>query len=224
MFLGLFQRNMEEAVNAGADVLPLADVDRFLEAIKPVQHGISAASFLLTSVFVIYFALYKGSTMRTNYVMLFLRLLSLIVYVPLLLYCEAYIDAIVVFFTLSARFIYTGYWSFRYRSNAFIVLNTDKLAYVCGKYWYYDDQPYIVMVGGEHYVTFGANMVPFAVANDLYVALRGVKDDDLPLIRRVELINGAFIYIFALEPCVSVVNMKFSEIQLCEESEIVTDV
>lgn len=218
MFLGLFQNSMQEAVSSVASQFTKQDADKFISAIKPAQHGYSVASFFLTSAFVVYFALFKGSSKKLNYCMLFARALTLIVYVPLLCWFEAYVDAAVVFLTITARFLYTGYWSFRYKTHAFIVLNTDKLAFVCGKYWYYEDQPYIVMVGGEQYVQFGYHMVPFVVANDLYVALRGIKDDDVPLVRRVELINGTFIYIFAQEPAVGVVNMRFSSPQLHEDS------
>uniref|UniRef100_A0AB38ZDI2 Nonstructural protein n=1 Tax=Cardioderma bat coronavirus TaxID=3119326 RepID=A0AB38ZDI2_9NIDO len=215
MFLGLFQLGMENAVrNTNA---PPETVERVLEALQPAQHTLTVASFLLTSIFVVYFALFKASSFRANCVLLALRIFTLLVYVPVLVYFEAYLDGIVICLTLLARLAYLSFFCFRYKTPAFLLLNTGKLAFICGKYWYYQDSAYLVVPGGEHFVNFGMHMVPFPVANDLYVALRGYKDEDLPLVRRVELINGAFIYIFAREPVVGVVNMSFSEIQLYED-------
>nr|QWN56281.1 nonstructural protein 3 [Alphacoronavirus sp.] len=219
--MGLFQSTLDIAVARSTEHLNDEQAATFRQHMAPVRRTYNFATFLLSSIFVVYFALYKASTFRRNYVMLGIRVLVLLLYTPVLLYFECYIDAVIVFVTLIARFLYLAYWAYRYRSVAFLLLNTDKLAFVCGKYWYYNDQPYLMMVGGEHYVHFGDQMIPFVVAKDLYVALRGRKDDDVPLIRRVELINGSFIYIFAQEPVVGVVNMCFSEIQLYEEPDAV---
>lgn len=208
MMLGLFQTHLERKL---VQALPTQDV------LQPIHHALSVSNFLLTSVYVVYFALYKANSFRSNIIMLCLRCLTLLVYVPILVYFQVFLDATIIFTVIAFRLIYVTYWSMRYKTNAFILLNTDRLAFVCGKPWYYEDKPYIVMPGGEHFITFGPDLVPFAIANDLYVALRGFKDDDVPLVRRVELINGAFIYIFAQESCVGVVNMCFSEIQLCED-------
>lgn len=219
--MGLFQSTIDVAISSGAATLSHEDAARFHRTMEPVKRSYSVVSFLLCSVFVVYFALHKASTLRRNYAMLCLRVLVLLVYTPVLLYFQCYFDAAVVLITLLSRLTYLAYWAYRYRTMSFLVLNSDRLAFVCGKFWYYDDQPYLVLFGGEHYVRFGNQMVPFVVAKDLYVALRGRKDDDVPLVRRVELNNGTFIYIFAQEPVVGVVNMCFSEIQLYEDPDAV---
>nr|WCZ56002.1 MAG: NS3 [Bat coronavirus HKU10] len=216
---GLFQTFFGDSVQAGVhhlvEKLPLPDVH--------FQHALPLANFLMTSVFVIYFAMYKASSVRNNCIMFGFRLFAMFVYAPLLCYFELYVDAAIIFGSLYTRLMYVTYYACRYRSPAFVVLNTDKLAFVQGYYWYYQDNSYLTLLGGENFVTFGPNFVPIAATNDLYIALRGKKDDDVPLVRRVELINGQFFYIFAQEPVVGVVNMCFSELRLCEEVEVQSD-
>uniref|UniRef100_A0AB38ZDR0 ORF3a protein n=1 Tax=Otomops bat coronavirus TaxID=3119329 RepID=A0AB38ZDR0_9NIDO len=172
---------------------------------------------LLTSVFVVYFALFKATTFKGNCLCFACRLLLLLLYVPLLFFCGAYIDGCIVFCTIFCRLLYTGYFAYRYKSMLFLLLNAPVLAFVEGKGWYYDYNPFVVLSGGEHFVNFGIHMVPFASGKDLYVAIRGRRDEDLYLMRCVELINGSFFYIFASEPVVGVVNLRFTEIQLYED-------
>nr|URD31278.1 NS3 protein [Hipposideros bat coronavirus] len=185
-----------------------------------MEHALPVTSFLFTSIFIVYFAIYKASSVRNNCVLFCIRLFAMFVYAPLLCYFESYVDASIIFIVLLLRLIYISYWSFRYRTPAFLVLNTDKLAFVQGYYWYYTDDSYITLIGGENFLTFGPNFVPFALSTDIYIALRGRKDDDVPLVRRVELINGQFFYIFSQENVVGVVNMRFNEIKLCDDVEI----
>nr|WCC61940.1 ORF3 protein [Bat Coronavirus RaYN20] len=208
--LGLFQQYLPpQRVSSH----PLHNVESFTTATNLV---FNAPSFLLTSVFVIYFALYRAKSFRINCLMLVLRVLTLMCYIPTLLYFGSYIDAGVIWVVVVSRLAYTIYWAVKYRSFSFVLLNSDKLAFICGKYWYYEDKPYIVLMGGEHFINFGPHFVTFVLPSDVYVALRGYIENDVPLVRRVELINGAFIYVFAQEACVGVYNIC-CDVQLCEE-------
>nr|UZK98247.1 MAG: ORF3 protein [Tadarida brasiliensis bat alphacoronavirus 2] len=221
MFAGLFQYtidNAESAINNSLKqvVLPQRTVDTIVQQLTPVRHASYISGFLLTSVFVVYFALFKASSLKFNVGLFIARLLTLLVYVPLLLFCGSYVDAAVIGLVVLCRLIYVCYFAWRFKSIAFILYNTSTLAFIMGKCRYYDSQPYMVLTGGEYYITFGDNFVPFVGANDLYVAIRGRLQEDLYLVRRVELINGQFFYIFARDPVVGVVNMKFSDVQLDE--------
>lgn len=215
--LGLFQLHLEQHI---AEHVANGNVR---EVVAPIQYTLSSANFLLTSIYVIYFALYKADSIKINCLMLILRVLTLVCYVPLLLYFGAYLDAIIIWLVLAGRIAYTSYWAVKYKNIAFIFLNTDNLAFICGKYWYYEDKPYIVLPGGEHFVTFGPHFVTFVVAADVYVALRGKIEMDVPLTRCVELLNGAFIYVFTKEACVGIFNICSSEFQLCEETNLTDD-
>ncbi|QGX41952.1 ORF3 [alphacoronavirus sp. WA3607] len=219
MFLGLFQYSLERAVNNSAMALKLSDHDLNIitAQLTPVSQASSVLGFLLTSIFVVYFALYTALTFKGNCCCLVARVLTLVFYAPLLFFCGAYIDGTIVCVTLVVRFCYTGYFAYRYKTPLFIILNTSLLAFINGKGWYYDRQPFMVLSGGEHFVNFGIHIVPFVVSKDLYVAIRGLHDEDLCLVRCVELINGSFFYIFARDPVVGVVNMNFTEIQLYED-------
>lgn len=221
MFLGLFESSMEAAIANGFNIPP-NEVEEILDVIKPARQTISIASFLLSSIFVTWFALYKASCFRTNCALFALRICTLLLYTPILVFFNSYIDAVVVACSLLLRFAYLGYYSYKYKSFSFLVLNTSKIAFVNGKFWYYVEAPYVVLYGGDHHVQFGEYMIPFADSNELYVALRGTIEDDVPLSRKVEMMNGAFIYIFACEPCVGIVNMSFKETQLDEDLTSIT--
>nr|URD31301.1 NS3 protein [Megaderma bat coronavirus]URD31308.1 NS3 protein [Megaderma bat coronavirus] len=190
---------------------------------RNVQPEIPAASvnypvsYLLTSMFALYFALFKSSNFRINYGLLLLRVLTLLIYIPVLCYFNAAVDASVIFACVFGRLCYVSYWAIRYRSWAFILLNTDRVAFVNGKSWYGDDLPYTILSGGDRHVCFGHHVIPFVNANELYIALRGRKEEDIPLSRSIELLNGVYLYVFAPEPCVGVVNLAFKEIPLYEK-------
>ncbi|AIA62235.1 hypothetical protein ORF3 [BtMf-AlphaCoV/HeN2013] len=221
MLGGLFTYSIERVRTAVKELeLPPAKEHDLLEHVVPVAHATSFAGYLLTSLFVLYFALFKASTIRGNYACFIARILLILVYCPLIAYCGAYLDSCIILTALLVRFFWTGYYACRYRTFLFVILNDTTLAFVNGKAWYYSSQPYMVLPGGEHCVQLGPHFIPFVGAKELYVAVRGMNDENLELVRCVELINGSFFYIFAREPVVGVVNMKFTEIQLYEDVNI----
>lgn len=219
MFLGLFQYSLQRAVNNSAEALNFTphQLRVVQQQLTPVEHASTLVGFLLTSVFVIYFALFKATTFKGNCTCFIARIALIVFYCPLLFFCGAYVDCAVIFFSLLIRFAITGYYAYRYKTCLFVILNATTLAFIEGKGWYYHHEPFIVLSGGEHFVNFGIHMIPFVVSKDLYIAIRGARDEDLCLVRCVELISGAFFYIFAREPVVGVVNMNFTEIQLYED-------
>uniref|UniRef100_A0AB38ZDM0 ORF3a protein n=1 Tax=Miniopterus bat coronavirus TaxID=3119327 RepID=A0AB38ZDM0_9NIDO len=222
MWGGLFQLELERAINTTAKQLHLSqDQVKIVTAeFAPVHHATSALGYLFTSFFVVYFALFKASTLRGNVMCFVARVVLIFMYSPLLLYCGSFIDGSFIAGVLSARVLQTCYYAYRYKNPAFIFLNTTTLAFINGKPWYYHQQPWLVLPGGDHYVRLGMHVIPFISNNELYVAVRGATDENLDLVRCVELINGSFFYIFCKEPVVGVVNMKFTEIKLYEDVDL----
>nr|ADX59489.1 ORF3 protein [Miniopterus bat coronavirus/Kenya/KY33/2006] len=222
MFGGLFQLSFDTAINNTVKRLRLTPEQASVvnTELAPVHHATSALGYLLTSVFVVYFAIYKASTLRGNVMCLLARVVLIFVYSPLLLYCGSFVDGSFIAGVLIARFCQTCYYAYRYKNLAFVIYNTTVLAFINGKPWYYHQQPWLVLSGGDHYVTLGVHIIPFVSNNELYVAVRGSTDENLDLVRCVELIDGSFFYIFCKEPVVGVVNFKFSEIKLYEDVDI----
>nr|UYW66184.1 ORF3 protein [Tadarida brasiliensis bat alphacoronavirus] len=209
MFAGLFQYTIDYAQQSLNDtlldvVLPQQAAREIVRKVDyhltPVRNVSYMSGFLLTSVFVVYFALFKATFFKFNVGLLIARLITLFVYVPMLFALGVYVDAVVVGLVILGRFLYVSYFAWRFKTVAFILYNTSTLAFIMGKCRYYDSQPYMVLTGGEYYISFGDNFVPFVGANDLYVAIRGRLQEDLFLVRRVELINGQFFYI-CTRPC-----------------------
>lgn len=202
--LGLFQLTISHETL----VAPIHSVARPNSV--PILHFNLGIDYLFSSVFVYYFATYCGSSFKTNVILLIARLLVLFVYAPLLFYTGAYIDGCIIAILLLCRHVYVAYYCIRFRSFNFLLLNSSTLAWVFGKCWYTQFQPYVCLRGGDSYVKFGPHFVPFVSDENLYIAVRGRTQLDSPLVRRVELINGDFLYIFAKEPVVSVVNIFHS--------------
>nr|UNA01399.1 orf3 [Civet coronavirus HKU8] len=221
MFGGLFTYSIESVRTAVKELnLPPEKEHVILEHVVPVAHATSFAGYLLTSLFVFYFALFKAATVKGNYACLVARILLILVYCPFIAYCGAYLDSCIIFVALLARFCWTGYYSVRYRTLLFLILNDTTLAFINGKAWYHAHGPYLVLPGGEHHVQFGPHLIPFVYSKNFFVAVRGVNDENLELVRRVELNDGSLFHIFAREPVVGVVNMNFTEIQLYEDVNI----
>lgn len=174
--------------------------------VTPIKHFNLGVDYLLTGVFVYYFAVFRCSTYRLNFVCGILRLLTLFVYVPLLLYVGAYIDGILIAILLIARLLYLVVFSIKWKSPYYFVLNTSQLAWILGKCWYVDLDMYVCLRGGNSYVKFGPHFIPFVRTDKLFITVRGRKSLIAELVRRVELINGDFLYIFDTTSFVSVIN------------------
>lgn len=201
MMLGLFQLNFEDATPSIRTVIPSKPV---LPHVVPITHFNLGIDYLFSSVFVYYFATYRSNSFKVNVACFVARLLVLFAYAPLLLYAGAYVDGSIIAIVLFCRFFYVAYFALRYRSFHFVILNRPTLAWLYGKCWYFTFQDYICLRGGDSYVRFGPHFVPFITDKNLFMAVRGKQQKDVCLVRRIELINGDFLYIFAKEPVVGV--------------------
>uniref|UniRef100_A0AB38ZDR6 ORF3a protein n=1 Tax=Triaenops bat coronavirus TaxID=2913388 RepID=A0AB38ZDR6_9NIDO len=221
-FGGLFQLTIEKAINKSATELNLPE-DRasvLRDNLKPVTTVSTITAYLLVSLFVVYFALFKPRTVRGRVVCFASKLLVLFVYVPLLFYLGVYLDGAIICLALLSRLLHVGYYAYLYKNFSFVLFNATQLCFVMGKCWYFEQTRYgkdfVAIYGGDHYVIFGGQTLAFASSSELYVAIRGSSEKDLQLMRKVELYNGDAIYVFAEEPVVGIVNHS-CELQLYED-------
>nr|WPA70771.1 MAG: ORF3 [Pekapeka alphacoronavirus 1]WPA70779.1 MAG: ORF3 [Pekapeka alphacoronavirus 2] len=222
MFLGLFQYTIDVVVDKAVQSFNLSTdaFNQLSERLEPVQQASNIAGFLLTSIFVYFFALFQCATKRGSLYFLALRLFGLLLYTPLLAYCGAYLDAAIVGCTLLWRFAYTGFYAWRYSNILFIILNSTTLCFLNGKATHFSGGPYSVLHGGDHYIMLGGEIVPYVSRKGLYLAIRGSSEEDLPLLRTVELLDGNFLYVFSKLQVVGITNSAFEEIQLDDYATI----
>nr|WCC62671.1 ORF3 protein [Bat Coronavirus SkGX17] len=222
MFLGLFQYTIDSVVESTIEQVNLSHQEALAleENIIPLRQASHVTGFLLTSVFVYFFALFKATTLRRNLLLLCARICAILFYAPILIVCGAYLDAIIVILTLTARLIYLGYFSWRYKTAKFLIYNSSTLMFLHGHANYHNGRPYVMLEGGNHYVTLGTDIVPFVSRNNLYLAIRGSVESDIQLLRTVELLDGNYLYIFSSCQVVGVTNSAFEEIQLDEYATI----
>nr|AFD98835.1 non-structural protein 3 [Human coronavirus NL63] len=210
-FGGLFQLTLESTINKSVAnlKLPPHDVTVLRDNLKPVTTLSTITAYLLVSLFVTYFALFKPLTARGRVACFVLKLLTIFVYVPLLVLFGMYLDSFIIFSTLLFRFIHVGYYAYLYKNFSFVLFNVTKLCFISGKCWYLEQSFYenrfAAIYGGDHYVVLGGETITFVSFDDLYVAIRGSCEKNLQLMRKVDLYNGAVIYIFAEEPVVGIV-------------------
>nr|WCZ56009.1 MAG: ORF3 protein [Myotis bat alphacoronavirus] len=221
-FLGLFQYTISNAVQNAVQSVNLSTHEAIVleENLLPLRQASSVTGFLLTSMFVYFFALFKASTLRRNVFLLLLKILALLAYVPILAYCGAILDAIIVAVVIVGRLLYLSYYAWRYKNKLFILLNATTLMFVNGFATYFDSKPFVVLEGGDHYVQIAERFVPFISRDNLYVAIRGKQEQDIQLLRTVELLDGKYIYIFSKCQVVGVTNSCLEEIQLDEYATV----
>ncbi|URD31231.1 NS3 protein [Triaenops bat coronavirus] len=222
MFGGLFQTSIDSVINDSIKDMHLSEhTANFLhDKLEPVKKVSVVPFYLLMSLFVVYFALFKPRSPRSRVLVLAAKVLIVFVYVPILLWFGAYVDAVLIAVTILARLLYTGYYAYVYKNWAFVTFNTHVLCFVVGKPWFYEKSHYglefLAISGGDHYVAYGGHTVAFASDNELYVAIRGSVEKDLKLMRKIEMYNGNALFVFAEEPVVGIVNTS-CDIQLYED-------
>nr|WPV63006.1 MAG: ORF3 protein [Wenzhou bat alphacoronavirus 1] len=222
VFLGLFQYTITSAVENVVQAANLSKeaANNLRENVIPLRQASNVTGLLLTSLFVYFFALFKASNFRRNLLLLLARIATLLFYVPILCYCGAYLDAVIVASAMVGRLCYVSYYAWRYRNYLFIVLNSTTLMFMNGYATYFDGKPFVVLEGGDHYIQIGNKFVPFISKETVYVAVRGRQEQDIQLLRTVELLDGKYIYIFSKCQVVGVVNSCFEEIQLDEYATV----
>nr|WCC62018.1 ORF3 protein [Bat Coronavirus MsYN20] len=219
MWGGLFQLQFEKALSSiNSDLnLPKEHLQVVESHLAPIHYAMSSLGYLFTSFFVVYFALFKANTYRSNIVCLAFRLALILLYSPLLLYYGSFIDGTFIAAVLIGRICQTLYYSYRYKNSSFVILNTCTLAIIDGKSWYYYEQNWFVLHGGRNHVKFGPYNITFLSNNQLHVDVRGYTNLNLELIRVAELPHESVFYIFGDEPIndVKVVDMLSSTTRRC---------
>nr|WCC63884.1 ORF3 protein [Bat Coronavirus McGD16] len=189
-------------------VAPKVAVPQSLQPII-VHSNNSVIGFLLISVFIYFFAVYRAHTYRTQLVCLLCKFMLLVVYVPLLVYCQAYIDACIIALVLVIRLCYLLYYSLKYKTVDFLLFNDSVLCFSFGKACFVNNKlrHFMVFTGGHHYMDLGYNFVPFVDTSTLDVCIRGSLEYDLLFSRQIELCDGSYLYLFTSQPVVSVCNI-----------------
>nr|WCC61765.1 ORF3 protein [Bat Coronavirus MsGX16]WCC61771.1 ORF3 protein [Bat Coronavirus MsGX17] len=222
MFLGLFQYTIDSVVQKTAQSANLSDdaIRHFEEQMVPLRQASHITGFLLTSAFVYFFALFKASSFRCNVYLLLARVLCLLFYVPILCVCGAYLDAFIVGTAIFGRLLFVSFYAWRYCTIKFIVYNTTTLMFLHGHANYTDGKSFVVLEGGDHYIQFGNDFVPFVSRESVYLAIRGRQDFDIQLLRTVELLDGKYLYVFSRCEIVGITNSCFEQIQLDEYATV----
>lgn len=182
-------------------------------AAQPLVNYGTAVFSVYSCCFLSFFALYSVKSDRANCLLLFLRLLTLFVAVPILFCTGYYIDGSLTLIILLSRFCYLTYYCVRFKRLHFILYNTSTLLFAQGrcvpyvKLHYFAN--YAALYGGAGHLMLGRKVINFTEARNVVLAVRGRLQEDLLLARVVELANGEFIYIFTKEPAVSVYNFSF---------------
>nr|WCC62389.1 ORF3 protein [Bat Coronavirus MrGD17] len=222
MFLGLFQYTIDSVVQKTVESANLSNeaTRHFEEQVVPLRQASHITGFLLTSAFVYFFALFKSSTYRHNVYLLLARILCLLLYVPVLCVCGAYLDAFIVGSAIFGRLLFVSFYAWRYRNYLFIIFNTTTLMFLSGYAMYFNGKSFVVLEGGDHYIHFGSDFVPFVSRVTVYLAIRGRQDFDIQLLRTVELLDGKYLYVFSRCEIVGITNSCFEQIQLDEYATV----
>ncbi|QHA24704.1 nonstructural protein NS3 [Rhinolophus affinis bat coronavirus HKU2-related] len=215
MFGGLFQLTLDSVVNTTISAAGLNHEQelRLRQDVQPAISGANLLGYMLTSMFIWYFSLYRPASSRGRVAVFVAKLLVLVAYVPIVIYCGGLVDGCIMIVAISGRFLYVGYYAICYRSFAFILHNVTTLCYLNGVTCPYSCvtkfADYVAFYGGHHYISIGAAIVDFVHRDSLYVAIRGRKEMNLYLSKALELSDGAFIYLFTNAPIVGVYNTSF---------------
>nr|WCC62341.1 ORF3 protein [Bat Coronavirus MaJX20] len=222
MFLGLFQYTIDAVVQNTVESANLSDdaISHFEEQVIPLRQASHITGFLLTSAFVYFFALFKASSYKRNLYLLVARLASLLFYVPILVVCGAYLDAFIVGSVILARLVFVCFYAWQYRNYLFIIYNTTTLMFLHGHAMYFNGKSFVVLEGGDHYIQFGSDFVPFVSRDTVYLAVRGRQEYDIQLLRTVELLDGKYLYVFSRCEIVGITNSCFESIQLDEYATV----
>nr|UBX89772.1 ORF3c protein [Feline coronavirus] len=199
------------------------------------QHQVVSASiksshleFSIAVLFVSFLALYRSTNFKTCVGVLMFKIVSMTLVGPMLIAYGYYIDGIVTTTVLALRFFYLAYFWYVNSRSEFILYNTTTLMFVHGRaaplMRSSHSSIYVTLYGGINYMFVNDLTLHFVDPMLVGIAIRGLVQADLTVVRAVELLNGDFIYIFSQEAVVGVYNAAFSqavinEIDLKEEEE-----
>uniref|UniRef100_A0AB38ZDW5 Non-structural 3c protein n=1 Tax=Chaerephon bat coronavirus TaxID=2991261 RepID=A0AB38ZDW5_9NIDO len=225
MFLGLFQLTLDKAVEDVAELhnFTTQQHDDLVHTLEPLRQTFSWAGFMLTSCFVVFFAVYRTHNRQLNLLLLLLRLLSIFVYAPLLAYCGAFLDAVIVLLVLAARLSYVCFFACLYKNTQFILLNSTTLWFYDGFADFCDSPNLVILEGDESSIKFAGTVLPFAydtvhmaVGSFSYIAVRGRVECNLSLVETVDLSSCQKLRIFMRVAPRGVANSAYEMIQLDE--------
>lgn len=179
-----------------------------VESAKPIISNWNGLAYVVTSVFMYYFSCFQGTSIAINLFSFTLRCLVLLVYVPTLGLLGFHVDMVIVAFAILLRMLYVGIIALKHRNWWFLLLNSPTLSFAVGKPWYVDNLQYLVCVGGHNFYRFGPHIIPIHDWADNSIAIRGTEQGELNFTRKVELLDGAVMYVFtAHADVISIVNI-----------------
>lgn len=205
-----------------------------------VQHSVANSKHYndifessINILFIYFLAMYRCTSFKGNVALNLFKILTACFISPLFIGFGYYIDGLAMCVIILARVCYLSYFCFKFKRLEFLFYNVPTLMFVQGR-----AAPYLRSSQVNHYITLQGG-VNYMIVNDLTLhfvnpmlvnlAIRGLVQLDLSVVRSIELLNGDFIYIFSPEPVVGVYNAAFdheilSEIDLKDEKPVYVNV
>nr|UNE74456.1 orf3 protein [Eptesicus bat coronavirus] len=217
MIGGLFLFSVDQLINTTIEQqnLTTENAATLRSGLEPVRQTASLVGYMLTSIFVVFFATYQPASHNACVAGLLARLFVMFVYGPAAMYLGAYVDGAIITTTLLIRTIVVGYYTCRYKNFQFMLKNSNTLCFAFGKACNFNRTlkyaDVLVFKGGPNDMLFGSEYVTFASSANMYIAVRGEREFDLHLAKSIELSDGTFVYLFSREAAVSIFHSVFNE-------------
>ncbi|AKG92641.1 non-structural protein 3c [Ferret coronavirus] len=177
------------------------------------KHYRAIPEFSIAVLFVLFLAMYRCTSFKQNVAILIFKIVAMCFIAPLLIMFGCYIDGVITIVVLLARFCYLSYFWFRFKRFEFVFYNVSTLMFVHGRAAPYlrssHNTHYVTLYGGLNYMCVDDLALHFVNPMLVKLAIRGLVQLDLNVVRSIELLNGDFIYIFSPEPVVGVYNAAF---------------
>nr|ADD26775.1 non-structural protein 3c-like protein [Ferret systemic coronavirus MSU-S] len=177
------------------------------------KHDRTIPEFSIAILFVLFLAMYRCTSFKLNVAILGFKIVAMCLISPLLIMFGFYIDGVVTMVVLLARFCYLSYFWFRFKRFEFVFYNVSTLMFVHGRAAPYlrssHNTHYVTLYGGLNYLCVDDLALHFVNPMLVNLAIRGLVQLDLNVVRSIELLNGDFIYIFSPVPFVGVYNAAF---------------
>nr|BAS25711.1 3c-like protein [Ferret coronavirus] len=179
------------------------------------KHYTAVPEFSIAVLFVYFLAMYRCTGFKKNVAFTIFKIVAMCFISPLLISYGYYIDGVVTLAALLARFSYLSYFWFRFKRFEFVFYNVSTLMFVHGRAAPFSRSShhtqYVTLYGGVNYMCVDENILHFVNPMLVNLAIRGLVQIDLQVVRSIELLNGDFIYIFSPEPVVGVYNAAFDK-------------
>nr|ADD26776.1 non-structural protein 3c-like protein [Ferret enteric coronavirus 1202] len=177
------------------------------------KHYNAIPEFSIAVLFVYFLAMYRCTGFKKNVAFTLFKIVAMCFISPLLISYGYYIDGVVTLAALLARFSYLSYFWFKFKRFEFLLYNVSTLMFVHGRAAPFSRSSnhthYVTLYGGLNYMCVDDLALHFVNPMLVNLAIRGLVQLDLNVVRSIELLNGDFIYIFSPEPVVGVYNAAF---------------